>query len=73
LTCDSQKAIGPILRQKSACGERRESTLRSIEAIRTGLWADLIAVDGDPPAGIRQLEHVTFVMPRRTVCSRAGR
>jgi imidazolonepropionase-like amidohydrolase len=31
-------------------------------SIRAGKSADLIAVDGDPIAEIRQLEHVTFVM-----------
>jgi imidazolonepropionase-like amidohydrolase len=31
-------------------------------SIRAGTSADLIAVDGDPIADIRQLEHVTFVM-----------
>ena len=31
-------------------------------SIRSGKFADLIAVDGDPIADIRQLEHVTFVM-----------
>jgi imidazolonepropionase-like amidohydrolase len=31
-------------------------------SIRAGQFADLIAVDGDPIADIRQLEHVTFVM-----------
>jgi imidazolonepropionase-like amidohydrolase len=31
-------------------------------SIRTGKFADLIAVDGDPIADIHQLEHVTFVM-----------
>ena len=31
-------------------------------SIRVGKFADLIAVDGDPIAEIRQLEHVTFVM-----------
>lgn len=31
-------------------------------SIRAGKFADLVAVDGDPIADIRQLEHVTFVM-----------
>jgi imidazolonepropionase-like amidohydrolase len=31
-------------------------------SIARGKFADLIAVDGDPIADIRQLEHVTFVM-----------
>jgi imidazolonepropionase-like amidohydrolase len=31
-------------------------------SIQAGKFADLIAVDGDPIADIRQLEHVTFVM-----------
>jgi imidazolonepropionase-like amidohydrolase len=31
-------------------------------SIRAGKTADLVAVDGDPIADIRQLEHVTFVM-----------
>jgi imidazolonepropionase-like amidohydrolase len=31
-------------------------------SLRAGKFADLIAVDGDPIADIRQLEHVTFVM-----------
>jgi imidazolonepropionase-like amidohydrolase len=31
-------------------------------SIRAGKFADLIAVDGDPIADIRQLEHVTLVM-----------
>ena len=32
-----------------------------------GKFADLIAVDGDPIADIRQLEHVTFVMKEGVV------
>jgi imidazolonepropionase-like amidohydrolase len=36
-------------------------------AIRAGLWADLIAVDGDPLTDIRRLEHVAFVMKSGTV------
>jgi imidazolonepropionase-like amidohydrolase len=31
-------------------------------SIRAGKFADIVAVDGDPIADIRQLEHVTFVM-----------
>lgn len=31
-------------------------------SLRAGKFADIIAVDGDPLADIRQLEHVTFVM-----------
>jgi imidazolonepropionase-like amidohydrolase len=31
-------------------------------SLRVGKFADIIAVDGDPIADIRQLEHVTFVM-----------
>jgi len=31
-------------------------------SIRAGKFADLVAVDGDPIADIRQLEHVSFVM-----------
>ncbi len=31
-------------------------------SLRAGKFADIIAVDGDPIADIRQLEHVTFVM-----------
>jgi imidazolonepropionase-like amidohydrolase len=30
--------------------------------IRTGAFADIIAVDGDPLADIKALEHVRFVM-----------
>jgi imidazolonepropionase-like amidohydrolase len=33
-----------------------------IGEIRTGAFADIIAVDGDPLADIKQLEHVRFVM-----------
>jgi imidazolonepropionase-like amidohydrolase len=33
-----------------------------IGEIRAGAFADIIAVDGDPLADIRQLEHVRFVM-----------
>jgi len=36
-------------------------------SIRPGKFADLIAVDGDPIADIRQLEHVTFVMKEGVV------
>jgi imidazolonepropionase-like amidohydrolase len=36
-------------------------------SIRSGKFADLIAVDGDPIADIRQLEHVTFVMKEGVV------
>ena len=31
-------------------------------SLSAGKFADIIAVDGDPIADIRQLEHVTFVM-----------
>ena len=31
-------------------------------SLRAGKFADIVAVDGDPIADIRQLEHVTFVM-----------
>src|SRR6266481_8066392 len=36
-------------------------------SIRAGKYADLIAVDGDPIADIRALEHVTFVMKEGVV------
>ena len=36
-------------------------------SLRAGRFADLIAVDGDPIADIRQLEHVTFVMKEGVV------
>jgi imidazolonepropionase-like amidohydrolase len=36
-------------------------------SLRTGKFADIIAVDGDPIADIRQLEHVTFVMKEGVV------
>jgi imidazolonepropionase-like amidohydrolase len=36
-------------------------------SIHTGKFADIIAVDGDPIADIRQLEHVTFVMKEGVV------
>jgi len=36
-------------------------------SIRTGKFADLIVVDGDPIADIRQLERVTFVMKEGVV------
>jgi len=36
-------------------------------SIGTGKFADLVAVDGDPIADIRQLEHVTFVMKQGVV------
>jgi imidazolonepropionase-like amidohydrolase len=36
-------------------------------SIRAGKFADLIAVDGDPIADIRLLEHVTFVMKEGVV------
>ena len=36
-------------------------------SIRSGKFADLVAVDGDPIADIRQLEHVTFVMKEGVV------
>jgi imidazolonepropionase-like amidohydrolase len=36
-------------------------------SIRAGKFADLIAVDGDPIADIRQLEHVSFVMKEGVV------
>jgi imidazolonepropionase-like amidohydrolase len=42
-------------------------------AIRAGLWADLIAVDGDPLADIKRLEHVAFVMKSGTVYKDAAR
>lgn len=31
-------------------------------AIEPGKWADIIAVDGDPTADVRTLEHVKFIM-----------
>jgi len=36
-------------------------------SLRAGKFADIIAVDGDPIADIRQLEHVTFVMKEGVV------
>ena len=36
-------------------------------SIGAGKFADLIAVDGDPVADVRQLEHVTFVMKEGVV------
>jgi imidazolonepropionase-like amidohydrolase len=33
-----------------------------VGSIRTGRYADIVAVDGDPLRDISQLEHVTFVM-----------
>jgi imidazolonepropionase-like amidohydrolase len=36
-------------------------------SLRAGKIADIIAVDGDPIADIRQLEHVTFVMKEGVV------
>ena len=36
-------------------------------SIRAGKFADVIAVDGDPIADVRQLEHVTFVMKQGVV------
>src|SRR6201993_1270151 len=36
-------------------------------SIRAGKLADLVAVDGDPIADIRQLEHITFVMKEGVV------
>jgi imidazolonepropionase-like amidohydrolase len=36
-------------------------------SIRVGKFADLVVVDGDPIADIRQLEHVTFVMKEGVV------
>jgi imidazolonepropionase-like amidohydrolase len=36
-------------------------------SIHAGKSADLIAVDGDPIADIRRLEHVTFVMKEGVV------
>jgi imidazolonepropionase-like amidohydrolase len=36
-------------------------------AIEPGKWADIIAVDGDPTADVRTLEHVKFVMKAGSV------
>ncbi|MDT8070614.1 MAG: amidohydrolase family protein [Terriglobia bacterium] len=36
-------------------------------AIEPGKWADIIAVDGDPTADVRTLEHIKFVMKSGTV------
>ena len=36
-------------------------------ALKAGLWADMIAVDGNPLEDIRLLEHVSFVMKAGTV------
>jgi imidazolonepropionase-like amidohydrolase len=36
-------------------------------SLRAGKFADIIAVDGDPIADIRKLEHVTFVMKEGVV------
>jgi imidazolonepropionase-like amidohydrolase len=38
-----------------------------VGAIAPGLYADLIAVPGDPLRDIRQMEHVNFVMKGGTV------
>ena len=35
---------------------------RDVGAIAVGRYGDLIAVDGDPLADVRVLEHVPFVM-----------
>ncbi|EGD59890.1 exported adenine deaminase-like amidohydrolase [Novosphingobium nitrogenifigens DSM 19370] len=43
-----------------------------VGAIATGRYGDLIAVDGDPLADVRQLEHVTFVMKGGEVVKTAG-
>ena len=41
--------------------------LEQFGSLSAGKFADIIAVDGDPIADIRQLEHVTFVMKEGVV------
>ena len=43
-----------------------------VGAIAPGKYADIIAVDGDPIADVRQLEHVKFVMKAGVVYRRDG-
>ena len=43
-----------------------------VGAVDPGKWADIIAVNGDPLADIRELEHVRFVMKGGVVYRRDG-
>jgi imidazolonepropionase-like amidohydrolase len=40
---------------------------QDIGSVQKGRYADIVAVNGDPLADVRQLEHVTFVMKGGTV------
>jgi imidazolonepropionase-like amidohydrolase len=39
-----------------------------IGALKTGYWADVIAVPGDPLDDISVLQRVSFVMKRGVIC-----
>jgi len=41
---------------------------KDLGTIESGKYADLIAVEADPLADVRALEHVTFVMKGGVVC-----
>jgi imidazolonepropionase-like amidohydrolase len=46
---------------------------KTVGSVSAGHYADLVAVDGDPLADIKQLEHVAFVMKGGTVYKRGGK
>jgi imidazolonepropionase-like amidohydrolase len=45
---------------------------QDIGSVQKGRYADIVAVNGDPLANIRQLEHVGFVMKGGTIYKKNG-
>jgi imidazolonepropionase-like amidohydrolase len=46
---------------------------QDIGSVQKGRYADIVAVNGDPLADVRQLEHVAFVMKGGTVYKLNGK
>jgi imidazolonepropionase-like amidohydrolase len=57
----------PLNALKSATSVAGRVLHMNIGQVKPGMWADLIAVDGDPVADIAALRKVRFVMKAGTV------